>query len=69
MNFCLYFLIITNLLANSADDKLIILVFLLFFPGYKIWHFMLIISIWDNMHEISKSFFWEKLDTILQYVV
>ena len=39
----------STLWAFSADDKLI---FFLFIPGNRIWHFMQIISIGDNLHEI-----------------
>ena len=52
-------LIFTILLANSADNNLMI--FFLFFLENKICHFMQIISIGDNLHEISKPVFWEKL--------
>ena len=38
MNFNLYILNFTTLWTNSADDKLIL--FFLFFPENKIWHFM-----------------------------
>ena len=38
--------------ANSADDKLMI--FFLFFPENRFWHFMQIVSIRDNLHEMSK---------------
>ena len=45
-------------LANSADNKLII--FFLIFPENRIRHFMQIVSIGDNVYEISKPVFWEK---------
>ena len=48
----------TTLWVNSADGELIIL--FLFFPENGIWHFMQIVSIGDNLHEISKPVFWEK---------
>ena len=46
-------LILTTLLANSADNKV-------FFQGNRIWHSMQIISIWDNLYEMSYPVFWEK---------
>ena len=36
---------------NSIDDKL--LIFFLFFPENRIWKFMQIVSIGDNLHEMS----------------
>ena len=42
----------TALWAYSADDKLMIL-----FSENRIWHFMQIVSIGDNLHEISKPVF------------
>ena len=39
---CIADLTFTTLWANSADDKL--LIFFLFFPENKIWHFMHIAS-------------------------
>ena len=47
--------IYTTLWANSADDKL--LIFFLFSPENRIWHFMQIVSIGDNLHEMSKPVF------------
>ena len=62
------YLTFTTLWANSADDKLIII--LLFPPPppphththtqNRLWHFMQIISLGDNLHEMSKSIFWKK---------
>ena len=43
----------TTLLANSADDKLIM--FSLFSPENKIWHFMIIVSIWVNLYTYEIS--------------
>ena len=40
---------ITTILANSADDKLVI--FFLFFPENR-----------SSLHEMSNSVFWEKLE-------
>ena len=37
--------------ANSADDKL--MTFFLFFQENKIWHFMQIVSLGENLHEVS----------------
>ena len=48
----------TTLWAFSADDKLMI--FFLFFPVNRIWHFMQIVSWGDNLHEMSNPVFWEK---------
>ena len=48
----------TTLWANSADNKLTI--FFLIFPENRIWNFIQIVSIGDNLHEMSKSVFWEK---------
>ena len=39
-----------------ADDKLII--FFLFFPENRLWHFMQIVSY--NLHEMPNPIFWEK---------
>ena len=44
--------------ANLADDKLMI--FFLLFQKYGIWHFMQIVSLGDNLHEVSDPIFWEK---------
>ena len=46
-------LIFTTLWANSADNKLI------FFPEKK-----RLIDFKQNLHEISKSYFWEKKDNL-----
>ena len=48
----------TTLWAFSADDRLMI--FFLFFPENRIWHFMQIVSVGDNLHEMSNPVFWEK---------
>ena len=48
----------TTLLANAADYKLV--TFFLFFPENRIWHFMQIVSIGDNLHEMLNPVFWEK---------
>ena len=50
----------TTLLANSADDKLVI--FFLFFTVNRIWQFMQIVSTGDNLHETSKRVFKENLE-------
>ena len=55
----------TTFLAISADDKLRI--FFLFLPENRIWHFMQIVSIGDNLHEMSKPVFlenWKKYFSI-----
>ena len=49
----------TTLWANLADDKLMIFSLL---PEYKIWHFMQIVSIGDNLHEMSNPVSWEKYE-------
>ena len=49
---------LSTLWANSADDKLVILV--LYFPENRIWYFMQIVSSADNLHEMSNPVFWEK---------
>ena len=41
--------------ANSADDKLMI--FFLFFLANRIWHFMQIVSLGDNLHEVLNPIF------------
>ena len=46
---------VVNFWANLADDKL--LYFFLFFPENRLWHFMQIVSIGDNLHEMSKPVF------------
>ena len=48
----------TTLWAFSADNKLMI--FFLFFPENRIRHFMQIVSLGDNLHEMSNPVFWEK---------
>ena len=50
------FFIFFTLLVNLAGDKLIIV--FLFFQDYRIWHFVQIVSIGENMHEMSKPVFW-----------
>ena len=54
----LFILIFTTLWANSADDKLVILIF----PRNIIWNFMQIVSTGGNLHEMSNPVFWEKLE-------
>ena len=53
-----YNLTFTTLWAFSADDKMML--FFLFFPENRIWHFMQIVSLGDNLHEMSNPVFWEK---------
>ena len=50
----------TTLWAFSADGQLMI--FFLFFPENRIWHFMQIVSWGDNLHEMSNPVFWGKKD-------
>ena len=40
--------------ASLADHKLI---FFLFFLENRIWHFMQIVSLEDNLHEVSNPIF------------
>ena len=47
-----------TLWAYSADYNLI---FFLFFPEIKIWHFMQIFSIGDSLYDMLNPVFWEKL--------
>ena len=42
---------------DSADDKLI---FFLFSPENKIWHFMQTVSLGENLHDVSNPVFSEK---------
>ena len=56
----------TTLWATSADDKLI---FFLFFPENRIWHFMQIVSTGDNLHGMSNPVFWGKIKKIFQYII
>ena len=51
-------LIFTTLWANSAENKLVIL--FLFFPENRILHYIQIVSVWDNLHDMSNTVFWEK---------
>ena len=44
-----------TLWANSADGKLVI--FFLCLLDNRIWHFMQIVSLGDNMHEASDPIF------------
>ena len=51
--------------ANPADDKLTI--FFLLFPQNRIWQFMQIVTNGNNLHEMSKPFFWENKKNISKY--
>ena len=42
----------------SADD-IFLIVFLFFFTGNWIWHFMYIVSTRDSLHEMSNSVGWK----------
>ena len=55
-------LTITTLWPNSADSKLVII--FLIFPENKICHFMQIVSIGDNLHEMSNLVSWGKKKNI-----
>ena len=50
----------TILWANSADK---LVTFFLFFPENRIWHFMQIVSIGDNLHEMPNPV---SLDNLLE---
>ena len=52
------YLIFTTLWAYSTDDRL--MTFFILFSGNRFWHFMQILSIGDNVHEMSNPVFWEK---------
>ena len=58
LSFKSFILTFTTLWAFSADDKLMI--FFLFFPENRIWHFMQIVSLGDNLHEMSYPVLGEK---------
>ena len=47
----------TTLLANSANDKLMI--FFSFFQENKTWHFGQIVTIGDNLQAVSNAVIWE----------
>ena len=49
----------TTLHANSADDKLI--VFFIFFPENRVWHIMQIVSLGDNLQDVSNPIFLVKI--------
>ena len=51
-------LIFTPVWENSAED--ILMIFFLFFSENRIWHFMQIVSIGDNLHVLSILFAGEK---------
>ena len=44
-------------------------IFFLFFLENRLQHFMQIVSSGDNLHEMSKSIFWEKKEKILQNAI
>ena len=62
-----FHLTFTILGANLAENKLVI--FFLVFPENRIWHFMQIISIGDNLHEMLNPVFMEKYEKIHQFVI
>ena len=37
-------------------------IYILFFPENRIWHYMEIVSIGNNLHEVSKSVSWGKYE-------
>ena len=52
-----YFYTLTFLCKLSAKETVI---FFIYFPENRLWHFMQIVSLEDSLHEISKPIFWEK---------
>ena len=50
----------TNLWANSEYNKSMIVFFFFFSQENRIWHFMQIESIGDNLHGMPKPIFWNK---------
>ena len=42
-------------------------IFFLFFSENRIWHFMQIVSLGDNLHEMSNPVFWEKIRKITSF--
>ena len=51
----------------SADNML--KYFFLFFPENRLWHFIQIVSLDDNLQEMSKLILWGKLRKNNQFVV
>ena len=49
-------------IINAFSSELVICLddFFLFFPENRTWNFMQIVSIVDNLHEMSNSVFWGK---------
>ena len=45
------------------------LIFFLFSQKNRLWHFMLIVSLWDSLHEMSMSVFLWQIRTIFQNVI
>ena len=56
----------TTIWTNSTDK---LMAFFVFFPENRIWHFMQIVSIGDNLHEMSKLFSRKNKKKIFQNVV
>ena len=59
-----------NMLGNffsSRQER--IEIFFLIFPENMSWHFMQIVSIGDNLHEISNPVFLEKLEKYYQFFI
>ena len=57
-------LTVSTLVKISADD---ILKYFLISPKNRLWHFMQIVSTWDNMHEMSRPIFWENKLNIIHW--
>ena len=58
----IHIMTLTMLWANWADDKLML--FLVFFLKIRIWHFMQMVSLGENLHGVSNSFFLESKKNI-----
>ena len=40
-------------------------IFFLFFPENRVWHFMQVVSIGDNLHEMSQPVIWENKKNVI----
>ena len=52
-----------NINVSSAEENLkyfSVFFFFFFSPENRLWHFMQIVAIEDNLHELLKPIFWEK---------
>ena len=67
-----YSLCLSTLLAQSADEKLLVFIYLFIFnfPENKAWHFLWPVYLEDDSHEISNPTFWENyLKCLLPFVL